>query len=252
MALYKYIKAKPVMVAVPSNGPKRVSLFLITIGGGILVWSLWPIVSFSLFTAPLFSSVVSPLGEGDDSTQTSQLSSGGDFFAPVSVETKGQNTSVDFTNPNVWFPTRPQKKIVTPVNAYKLSIPKLGIDDATVIISGDDLNKSLIHYGGTGIPGQYGTTVVFGHSVLPQFFNPKSYTTIFSTLPTLKKGDELLVDYDGVQYRYRIYDMVITQPNDLAPLEQRFDDSHLTLITCVPPGLKTARLNVHATIVHPA
>lgn len=241
MALYQYVKAKPTSITVSACGPRRISFLFMSLGGGILLWSLWPIVSFSLFTAPLFSSIISPLGNGRVNNP----------LTPLAVASEEQQRSVDFTNPNVWFPTKPQKKIVTPVNTYKLSIPKLGIDGATVVISGDDLNKSLIHYGGTGIPGQYGTAVIFGHSVLPQFFNPKSYTTMFSTLPTLKKGDQILVEYDGVRYEYRIDDMVITEPNDLAPLEQRFDDSHLTLITCVPPGLKTARLNVHASIVHP-
>ena len=137
---------------------------------------------------------------------------------------------------------------MTPVNTYTLSIPKLKIEDALVTISGDDLHASLVHYGGTGLPGQYGKTVVFGHSTLPQFYSPKSYTSIFSLLPTLKVGDDIEITYDGVTYKYTIFEMVVLDPTDLTVLEQRFDDSYLTLVTCVPPGTYWKRLNVRAKL----
>lgn len=200
-------------------------------GGGILLWALWPIVSFLLVSESLFTAVVGPIPD-----------------APVVLAAADTASAVDYTNANAWFPTAPQKKVVTPVNSYTLSIPKFNIKNATVVIAGDDLSKSLIHYGGTGLPGEYGTAVVFGHSTLPQFFSPTNYKTIFSLLPTLKIGDEIFITYDGIQYRYVIYEMVVTDPTDLSPLEQRFDDSYVTLITCVPPGTYWKRLNVRARL----
>jgi sortase A len=160
--------------------------------------------------------------------------------------------SSDFTNANAWFPTSPQKKVVTPVNTYTLSIPKLKISDAMVTVAGDDLKVSLVHYGGTAFPGEYGNTVIFGHSTLPQFFNPKDYRTIFSTLPTMKVGDEIDITYDGISYMYKVFDMTVSEPSDLSALEQKFDDSYLTLITCVPPGTYWQRLHVKARLVRPA
>ena len=210
-------------------------MFIAT-GGLILIWAFWPIISFSVFTAPLFSAVISP------------VSSGVGVLTPLVSASVGSLGNSDFSDANLWFPTKPQRKIVTPVNIYKLSIPKLKIKDATVTIAGDDLDKSLVHYGGTGLPGQYGTTVIFGHSVLPQFYNPENYRTIFSTIPTLKPGDKILVNYDGVDYTYVVYDLVVTEPSDLSVLEQNFDDSYLTLITCVPPGTTWKRLSVKARI----
>ncbi len=187
-----------------------------------MLWIFWPIISFTVFTTPLLTEIVSPVILREDSNST---------------------------NANTWFPAKPQKKVVSPVNSYSLSIPRLRIRDATVVIAGDDLNKSLIHYGGTGLPGQYGTTVIFGHSTLPQFYNPKDYKTIFSTLPSMKKGDEIFVNYDSVTYRYIVYDMTVTDPTDLSPLGQQFDNSYITLITCVPPGTTWKRLNVKAQFV---
>lgn len=239
MAMYRYVKAIPRR---PLALPAVISYVFITAGFAILAWTIWPIVSFTVFLEPFLTKTVSPIGEV-------RVSSKSGVNLP-SVVLAGTGES-DYINPNLWFPTSPQKKVVAPVNSYKLSIPKLKIQDALVVIAGDDLSTSLIHYGGTGLPGEYGTAVVFGHSTLPQFFNPKNYTTIFSTLPTLKVGDEILVAYDGITYRYIIFEITVTEPNDLSPLEQRFDDSYLTLITCVPPGTYIKRLNVKARLAPP-
>ncbi len=214
-----------------------------SLGGLLLFWALWPILSFAAISDEIFSRTIAPIAEA----QTGGRSAGP--LSPVALsatvpsgEVQGQ--SVDFTNANVWYPAMPQKHVVTPVNSYTISIPKLRIAEATVLIGTDDLSESLIHYGGTGLPGEFGTAVVFGHSTLPQFYNPTSYKSIFSLLPTLNKGDEISVSYDGVQYRYEVYEMIVVEPTDVTVLEQRFDDSYMTLVTCVPPGTYWKRLNV--------
>lgn len=239
MPLYQYVKAPPVgslAVSVRKGKSVAVSFLLMSVGVGILGWVLWPIVSFAVLTAPFLSAVVSPVGSG--------------ILTPVVLAATSEG-GADYSNPNLWFPTFPQKKIVAPVTVYSLSIPKLRVNNAIVTVAGDDLNHSLVHYGGTGLPGEYGTTVIFGHSVLPQFFDPTNYKTIFSTLPTLKIGDDMFVTYDNISYRYQVFDMVVTEPNDLSSLEQKFDDSYITLITCVPPGTYWKRLNVKAKLIKP-
>lgn len=162
----------------------------------------------------------------------------------------GEESAVDYSNPKSWFPDAP---VLPPkpskITHYNLSVPKLKIEEATVRIGGEDLMKSLIQYPGTALPGQYGNTVIFGHSVLPQFFNPKNYKTIFSTLPKMEEGDEILVDFDGIQYRYVVRKIVETKPEDVAVLEQRYDSQWLSLITCVPPGTYLRRLIVWAQLV---
>lgn len=232
--MYRYVKSSP-------RQPKRatpivISWLLMTSGIMVLIWTVWPILSFIFVREQLLIKTISPIV--DSSISMSAVGS----VLPASV------SAFDSTNPNLWFPTSPQKKVVTPVNSYFLSIPKLKIKNATVVIAGDDLNTNLVHYGGTGLPGQYGNAVIFGHSNLPQFFNPTNYESIFSLLPTLKEGDEIFVTYDSVTYRYVIYDMVVTKPTDLSVLEQRYDNSYLTLVTCVPPGTLWERLDVKAKL----
>jgi sortase A len=235
MPLYRYVKKRPRQQFQYSKGLPFVFML---VGFYLIIWAVWPILSFQLSSSS-FVKVVTPVSDLQ------------------SVITTGNNPligNVDFRNPNSWYPGRLQKKNVTPVDSYLLSIPKLKIQNALVVIAGDDLTKSLIHYGGTALPGEYGNTVIFGHSTLPQLFNPENYKSIFSLLPTLKyktdkhDGDEIYIKYNGITYKYLITEMEITEPLDLSPLEQRFDDSYLTLVTCVPPGTYWERLNVRARL----
>lgn len=239
MPLYQYVKAPPAHIRKKRTAPKILSFFLMSFGILTLLWVAWPILSFTTLADALFPSVVSPVSD----------IGGGTFGAPQVFATDGGPSAADLTHVSAWYPAAPQKKVVTPVNTYTLSIPKLKIENALVSIGSDDLNTSLIHYGGTGLPGQYGTAVIFGHSALPQFFNPANYKTIFSTLPTLKSGDRVVVVFDGITYTYEIFNLAVVDPADLSALEQDFDNSYITLVTCVPPGTYWKRLNIKAKLV---
>jgi len=179
---------------------------------------------------------------------------------PLSVRSHNQSSTIlgdmttDYTQLSNWFINDSSNQLSNNLstndsgNKYYLSIPKLNIKDVSVIIGGADLKKSLIQYPQTALPGQLGNTVIFGHSVLPQLFNPKSYLTIFATLHTLKIGDEILINYDGSQYKYIVSEMYEVKSTDFSVLEQRFDDKVITLITCSPPGTYLRRLVVKAEL----
>lgn len=158
----------------------------------------------------------------------------------------------DYTRASRWFVgDKSQKFVSANISYFTLTIPSLGIESATVAIGGEDLEESLIQYPGTALPGKIGNTVIFGHSILPQFFDPENYLAIFSTLPTLEPGDEIFIDYDGITYKYEIEDMFEVKPADIQVLEQREGDPFLSLITCTPPGhpLKPKRLVVRAKLI---
>jgi sortase A len=160
---------------------------------------------------------------------------------------------VDYTQASNWFPTAEAAGDFrgSGVNFYTISIPKLRIKNAAVAVGGEDLKDSLIQYPGTALPGKPGNPVIFGHSILPIFYNPQNYMSIFSTLPTLTQGDEITINYDGVVYRYKVEDKFEVLPSDLQVLEQNLSDSFLTLVTCTPPGdpFRPRRLIVRARIV---
>jgi len=135
--------------------------------------------------------------------------------------------------------------------SYTLSISALNIRNATVTIGGQDLKKSLIHFPGTAMPGKIGNSVIFGHSVLPIFYNPSDYKTIFSKLPTLEEGDIIEINFDQIEFKYSVVSMFEVYPEDIQIIEQEASDSYLTLVTCVPPGdpRMPRRLVVRAKII---
>src|SRR3972149_11527514 len=148
----------------------------------------------------------------------------------------------------------PKKSSIDPKdfgNAFTISVPRLKIKNALVKIGGEDLSESLIQYPGTAYPGEYGNTVIFGHSVLPMFFNPEKYLTIFSTLTKLKKDDDLTINFGGEILEYKVEAMFEVVPTDIRILDQNFSSSYISLITCTPPGdpRKPKRLIVRAKLV---
>jgi LPXTG-site transpeptidase (sortase) family protein len=139
---------------------------------------------------------------------------------------------------------------------FHLSIPKLGIKDALVETNSKNLSPEtyLGHYNGSALPGQAGNTFVYGHSVLPWFFNPKNYKTIFSTLDTLKTGDEVIINYNNMDLSYKVEDRLVQNPGEVNPLAsikpKYLNESTLTLMTCYPAGTKAQRLSIYATRVN--
>lgn len=242
MPLYVYQKQLP-----PQPKPRTLRFnfhilpFLASLAGLLLIGTVvYPLLSYEYLsrrnTVPTTTSgLLIPSAALSDSLEV--FASG-----PVVVG------NVDFTKASNWFAT---STVPTSHDAvfYSISIPKLKIDNATVAYGSDDLSKQLIQYSDTAMPGTLGSPVIFGHSILPQFYNPKNYMSIFSLLPTIAKGDTIIINYDNVTYTYAVTSKYEVFPTDLSPLEQQYDSKRLKLITCVPPGLKLRRLVVTADLV---
>lgn len=241
---YIYLKSQERGVATLLNRRTVAKFFsFILLGGGIamLLYVVLPILSWQLLYAPAISSgnILSPVPK-------TLLIRGGGFSGVLADATGRIPPAGNLTYASSWFPTGNPRSTIN--KEYLLSIPRLGIKGAKVIVGADDLAKSLIHYGGSSLPGEYGNAVVFGHSILPQFFDPKNYKAIFSTLHMLKAGDTIEIVADGVGYKYTIFDFKIVTPEDISVLEQAYDNSYLTVITCTPPGTYWKRLVVKAKI----
>lgn len=237
---YLYVKTPPKATArkkIISPIHRKIFASFFLFSGLLMFFSvIFPILQFQLGYSTKFNQILNPLSNQFYNRDGSVLG----------------NTNSDYTELSNWFVDSSQVISGTTGNistsTYFVSIPKLKIDQAEVIYGSTDLKKSLIQYPKTALPGQFGSPVIFGHSVLPQFFNPKSYITIFSTLHKLEQGDEIYVDYDHIRYKYVVEEMYEVQPTDLSVLEQRFDGRYLTLITCSPPGTYLRRLVIKAQI----
>lgn len=240
MTSYVYLKETPNKKPFLRNlNRKRLSTIFFFVGISFFIFAIFPIVQFQIEYATKFNQVINPLSTRYYNTRSNVL---------------GELTT-DYTQLNNWFVSdQNESKALTPQSpsnliTYTISIPKIKIKEAVVTLGSMDLKQSLIQYPQTALPGQLGNPVIFGHSVLPQFFNAKSYVTIFATLFKLKPGDDILINFDHVDYKYVVDEMFEVQSTDMSVLEQRFDDRHLTIITCSPPGTLLRRLVVKAKIV---
>jgi len=160
--------------------------------------------------------------------------------------------STDFTQADNWFESSapPAPVVTTAVQYFSLSIPGLEMMDIPVEANGSDLRKNAIHYPGTALPGAYGNVVVYGHSALPQLYRPGNPLTIFNPLPGAKKGEEIIINFDGITYRYVVRDTKEVKPDEIEVLAQRYDRRELTVITCVPLGTYWRRFVVRAELVN--
>lgn len=226
---------------------KAVSLFsyiFLTIGALLLFWSFYPIVSFEVYSRIfLKNALASPVSK----EAVPSLFEANSVLGSFNIFS---NNLRDYTKASLWFPNRPQSKLASTqaVKEYTLSIPRLDIKDAKVVVGGEDLKASLVHYLPESMPGEYGNVAIFGHSTLPQLYNVKDYKTIFTYLPSLEKGDTIKIKVADVEYEYEVTNSFVVDPSEVSILEQTKDGSYLTLVTCVPPGTYWKRLVVKARL----
>ncbi len=237
-----------------STRRKLIPAIFVTVGSLLMANAVWPIISYLLFISPQLQRVqlVAPLPDKELVKYTASAPQLIGQVAEAQSETDNNviatkpvilSEQLDYTNLANWFVDTESlaERTVERSLEYTIDIPAVNVEKAKVKIGGTDLNSGLIQYPGTADPGSTGAPVIFGHSVLRQFYrpdisNPNRYKSIFSKIMLLKKGDVIIVTHEGKKYTYTVKDKHEVQPDDLFILEQRQDARELKLITCVPEG----------------
>lgn len=248
-----------------SRWQRLIPAIFLTVGSVLIANAVWPIVSYLVFVSPSLQRVsTSELAADQRAGQTELPGVAGQVAAAASSAlTEGElvrpimlSQELDFTNLANWFGETETYAEIRAEHAqeYTIDIPAVQVEKARVKIGGTDLNSGLIQYPGTAEPGGIGAPVVFGHSVLRQFYrpsisNPHRYKSIFSKIMTLKTGDEIIVNHEGFTYYYHVTEKHDVQPDDLFILEQRLDRRQLKLITCVPEGTYLRRGVIVAELI---
>lgn len=222
---------------------KVLSLLFMLIGSLIVLYVFFPLISWQLYFASKFDSqdIAIPI------PKTTVVSSN-------NIQTLVNNASnsfagVDYTDASNWFPNYKFQKGSVRIQYYSISIPKIGIKNAIVSTNDTNLSKHLVNYFGTALPPEKGNAVIFGHSTLPQLYDPKDYKTVFTNLYKLSPGDQIFVNTSGSAYKYIVESVIVVDPDNTTVLEQNYDDSFLTLVTCTPPGTIWKRLVIKARII---
>lgn len=240
MHKYSYGKKKPFFKK------RKKILGLISIGFGIftILYFFFPLISYHIYLSSAFAGkdIEAPL------PQRFVLQGGPSIKGLVSSGIT--NVTSDYTDARNWFPQiksaeASEKKVLE----YQLSIPSQKVDKAKVSADDFDLSKHLVQYFSTSNnPTQKGTSVIFGHSTLPQWFNPKNYMSIFAKLHLLKNGEDIILTINGKDYVYKVYAVSVVDSDDPNIFSQAYDNSYITIVTCTPPGTTWKRLIVRASL----
>ena len=123
-----------------------------------------------------------------------------------------------------------------------INIPKIGL--SIPIYHGTDdeeLQKGVGHLEGSSLPvgGASTHTVLAGHNGLPS-------VKIFDNIGKLEAGDYLVLQVLGEDLAYRVTDTETVLPEETDSLVIEEGKDLVTLVTCVPYGINTHRLLVHA------
>lgn len=136
-----------------------------------------------------------------------------------------------------------------------LKIPKIGIEAPLVFVKNanngefdEALKRGVLHYPGSGLPGNTGQTVILGHSA-PAGWPKVNYEWIFTDLNKLVEGDEIHIDFQDKQYVYKVQGKFILKAGQEIP-DARLtnNESVIILLSCWPPGKNYKRLAVEAAL----
>ena len=238
MAEIVYIKAPPGHEEKKRKIRERSFSYLMLFTGiAAVAFAVWPLLTWQFVTLPKLTAKVEefPLPSGK------VISQGKVAGANIQVVQEDDGFSYFVTD---FKPEgkRPQE--------FLISIPKLEIEKAKVEVDAVRFDKNLALFPGSAIPGDVGNSFITGHSILPQFSDPKNYGAIFTKLPELEIGDEVLVDLGDRTFRFVVQYAKVVEPDDLSvlgPITQ--NGRNLTLMTCVPPGTNTKRLVVITSLI---
>lgn len=126
---------------------------------------------------------------------------------------------------------------------FRLSVPRLKMEGASVFVDSNELSKGLVHLPGSSLPGEKGNVFISGHSAASQFFSFKNAP--FAKLQDLKIGDSIVVETDNTKYVYQVTELKVVSPSDLSVISAPDSvNRFISLMTCVPPGLNFKRLIV--------
>lgn len=161
----------------------------------------------------------------------------------------GENTASSLLRPIISLKTGPGSK--TPQGA--VVIPALFLDEP-VIYNVDPnnetqyltaLRKGIAQASATRLPGYGGLGYYFAHSSSPNF--ARQFNAVFYLLGKLKGGEEVILWHEGVENKYVVTDIKVTNPSDVSFLHATYNQETVVLQTCWPPGTSLNRLLVFAT-----
>lgn len=133
-----------------------------------------------------------------------------------------------------------------------LEIPKIEVIAPLVFVQDIDkvyktLDKGVVHYPDSVLPGEKGQTIILGHSAPPNWPDIK-YDNVFTLLNELEKGDEIFIFFNHQKYNYSVERKIFLEKGEEIPDALTNSDNMLILISCWPPGKNIRRIAVESVL----
>lgn len=132
-----------------------------------------------------------------------------------------------------------------------IEIPTLNVFAPIIFVESEKeikkaLEKGVVHFPGSDLPGEEGIIILEGHSAPPGW--PKiKYDWVFSNLGQLNVGDEIVLNFKNCKFFYKVKEGKILKRGEEIPKEwQQKDGERLILISCWPPGKDIKRIAILA------
>jgi LPXTG-site transpeptidase (sortase) family protein len=170
-------------------------------------------------------------------------------IAPFITPSRNVSATPIIVDPNKQGDFGPDSKVIIP----KINVEVPVVYDAPSTAENDvqaALERGVVHYTTTPSPGEQGNSVIVGHSS-NNILNKGKYKFAFVLLSRLEPGDLFILQKDGKQYVYKVFDKKIVKPEDVGVLTETPRPSMATLITCDPPGTVINRLIVQGEQISP-
>lgn len=170
------------------------------------------------------------------------------FIAPFITPSKSVSSTPIIIDPSSTA-VGPEPKVIIP--KINVEIPVVydepSIEEKAIQAA---LERGVVHYATTPLPGEIGNPVIFGHSS-NNILNKGQYKFAFVLLNRLEIGDTFMLQKDGKRYIYKVSEKKVVKPNDVSILTSSTAESTATLITCDPPGTSINRLLVTGQQISP-
>lgn len=152
------------------------------------------------------------------------------YFNPPSLQEEFKE-GIYITIPKI----KAQAKVITNVDPWNETIYRR------------ELKKGVAHAKGTVLPGQTGTSFLFAHSS-DSPWNLSRYNTIFLRLGEVEEGDQIIINKEGREFKYRVREKKVVWPKETKYLTEE-TKNQLILQTCTPIGTAFKRLLIFANPV---
>jgi len=149
-------------------------------------------------------------------------------------------------------PSNPSPSISPTNHEFHLSIPSLEIEAPVIAdVDGADqdsyfkaLENGVAQLKGSSKPGEGSNIFIFGHSSF-YWYKPGEYKEIFRNLEDLQNDGEIIIWYNGQEYKYKVTSKTTVDPSQVDVIQPTTQEQ-VSLMTCVPPGTTLKRLIVVA------